>query len=101
MPKLFEGYCHATIDDVANFIHSRAILPSGDYIDSVTNTATVVSVYDATPTLLFEYTPPDCTVTGYPSYTGITIADTTIVAWGVVTVWALAWGIRFLTRAAQ
>jgi len=99
--KLYNSYCYATIDEVAQNIAS-APLVSGGIIQSATVSGQSISIdyiyQQKNYTALV--TPPDCTELGFnSSFTGISTADAVELSGLCVLALALAFGVKILRRA--
>lgn len=118
MPNLFKGYCYATLQEAAD-----ADVSQGDVYMYQSNGTTIYGTADAGYTVLSDhqvemylnaYDPnqggvfypgrlvkayPLCDSVGYQhNFTGLTLADVTALSFGVVLVWAVAFGIKSMKR---
>ena len=104
MAYLFKSYCYETIDQASNAVYSQFELPFG-VIQSVTGSDSnllISYLYQSSNGLSvgsFNYSLASCTKLGFDnSFSGLTAADSTLIAGAVVSVLISAWVAKVVRR---
>jgi hypothetical protein len=104
--NLYNSFCYATIQDVANSIQSEPFIGSsilvsatvnGISIDLVLETPKQTNGINVTTHTIY---PPECTQLGFNnSYSGLTTVDALELSGLALLVFVVAWGGKMLRRA--
>ena len=104
MSYLVNSYCYESISEASNAVYSHYILPFG-VVQSVTSSGSVLTVNFIylsgiqTKTGSFNYTLASCTKLGFDSsFSGLTAADSTLIAGSIVSVLIAAWVAKVVRR---
>jgi hypothetical protein len=98
MPSLYNDYCFPSLSAVLDSVKSKPILENGDILQSATISGSSIFV-NVQGSNDFLFTPPSCSTVGnYTSYTGLSLVDSTELAWLVVLVLVAAFSIKMMKR---
>jgi len=112
MPNIYNNFCYSTLAEAAVAelsqparAHATGISHAETY--AVTTTANTVNITyrykpfstAAATVYVVPKTYPTCTQVGYlTNFTGMNLPDVVKVSWLVVLVWAVAWGLKRVSR---
>jgi len=102
MPKLYNSFCYADLDSVANSLGSNFFIGDGQVLQSVTilNADQLsLSFLKEAVTNTYTITVPDCPRLGFDnSFFGVSMQDSVDVTWLSAGILIAAWAIKTMRR---
>lgn len=97
MGALFDGYCFATLGDLADYAFSMITLPNGFEIASYTiNMGSITFVSPSSSTFVYYY--PECSVLGYPPAIVASLSDIQSLLGACASLFAVAFAFRLARK---
>lgn len=106
MPYQYNNFCHETLESaVKDEIDNGVIAGSSAIYSPVSyslgaDSAVINYVSDSNQAMTLTRAYPVCTDVGYPSITGLTMAEGIMLNSSVVVLWCIAFGIRSARKVA-